>query len=72
MSRVWVEYMIPVLVCVDTKSGEVTRVVQVGEETRASGKAFKADLLTPVKKKKREKATAIAEDYPWPTWESGF
>lgn len=80
--RAWVEYNVPVLALVDTDSGEVERVVQVDEETRASGLVFvvheeggPGDELVSATEGQgnlRAKAIATAEDGEWPAWEAGF
>ncbi len=73
--KAWVEYTVPVLVQVDTQTGEVTRVIQVDEEVHASGKAFAHDSDGPGIELHADTAALLirtADDGEWPAWEGGF
>lgn len=73
-SRRYVEYLMPVLVEVNTANKEVTRVIEFPEYIKPTGAVFGDDRTTLLKAESAEAsdARALAEDndnHPWPVSE---
>lgn len=69
---VYVSYVVPVIAIVDTRSGEVDRVV-VDDECVRFDDEFLHEDQTPVKSARaKRRAFEIAETQIWPVWETGF
>lgn len=72
--EVQLTYNVPVMVHVDTDTGEVTRVVVIDEGTELGSEARDFDTWELLELGSNEVvwATEMAEALPWPEWEHGY
>lgn len=68
-----VVYSVPVMVLVDTASGEIQRVTVIDEEVKPTGEVANAEYSGPAPEPVAARAREIAEsDAGWPAWNFGY
>jgi hypothetical protein len=67
-----VEYNVPVMVHLDTETGEVMRVVVLDELVEPTRRVYHEGIDRYIYGAAAQKAVRLAEESPWPGWSFGW